>query len=210
MRKELLPEWAQMYKKKGYDIRLRNGQYILLKITSKRVNGKKYPQPVQEYLGIITKNNGLIERKRKISDYQGEALEYGLSNYINTRFKRSIQRSLYNVSGDKATSLITLGIIQFIYGSINIDYLSMSYISYAKKDELLNDYNRTNKQKITVVSNKIQALLEKIFTNKSDYDLLIASLKQNTIIVAQDIKPIPPSIPNIAKKVFAKYGVKYE
>lgn len=37
-------------------MRVVNGEYWLLKATSKRVEGKKYPIPVQEYIGIITED----------------------------------------------------------------------------------------------------------------------------------------------------------
>ena len=211
MRKELLPSWAQQYKKTGYDVRVKKGQYILFKISSKRVKGKKYPQPIQEYIGIITENDGLIEKKRKISEYQqGETLEYGLSHYIFSRYRRAIQRSLFNTTGEIATSIIILGIIQFIYGHINSDYLSMSYISNSKSNELLELYKQINIQKVKIVSNKIENLLKSVFIDKEDYDMLLILLKQNTIIQIDGKGLVFPSYPKIAIRIFKKYGVEYE
>ena len=53
MKLEDLPEFAKPYKKRGYDVRLSRGTYQLLRISSKRVEGKSYPVLVQEYIGII-------------------------------------------------------------------------------------------------------------------------------------------------------------
>ena len=40
---DLLPDFAKPYKTKSYDVRLVRGSYQLFKVTSKRVEGKKYP-----------------------------------------------------------------------------------------------------------------------------------------------------------------------
>ena len=207
MRIELLPDWAKKYKTKGYDIRLRNNNYVLYKISSVRVEGKKYPQPVQEYIGIITEKDGLLEKKRKISDYQEEILEYGLSHYIYSNYRRALQRSLFNLTGDVATNIIILGVVYFIYGYIDINYLSLSYISYEKKEDLLSIYENTNKRKIISISNKIESLLKQVFCIESDYHLLIATLRQSTVFYD---KKIAYSYPKLAIDIFEKYGVKYE
>ena len=210
MRKELLPDWAKKYKTKGYDVRYRSNNYVLYKITSTRVQGRKNPQPVQEYIGMITEKDGLLEKKRKVSDNQGVILEYGLSHYIYSNYRRVLQRSLFNITGDNATCIITLSIIYFIYGFIDINCLGLSYLSYNRKEELLSLYETIDKKRIVNTSNKIESLLKKVFYKESDYRLLIASLRQSTINYIKGYDKIIYSYPNIAIEIFNKYGVSYE
>ena len=53
MKIDLLPDFAKPYKTKGFDVRLVRGSYQLFKVTSKRVEGKKYPVLEQSYIGTI-------------------------------------------------------------------------------------------------------------------------------------------------------------
>lgn len=56
--------------------------YYLYKRTSKRVSGKKYPQPVDTYIGIITPD-GIIERKRQqLATTSIKVKEYGFSKAV--------------------------------------------------------------------------------------------------------------------------------
>ena len=50
MKLELLPDFAKPFKTKGYDVRLVKNSYQLFRVTSKRVEGKKYPVLSQEYI----------------------------------------------------------------------------------------------------------------------------------------------------------------
>lgn len=63
MRNETVyPEWVQEQRVKGTTVKKVGNTYYLYKRTSKRIPGKKYPQPVDTYIGIITPD-GVIERK---------------------------------------------------------------------------------------------------------------------------------------------------
>ena len=44
------PEWVQKYRTKGMTVKKKGDAYYLYKRTSKRVPGKKYPQPVDTYV----------------------------------------------------------------------------------------------------------------------------------------------------------------
>ena len=59
------PEWVQKQRKKGTTVKEKGGRYYLYKRTSRRVPGKKYPQPVDTYIGVITPE-GVIEANRRI------------------------------------------------------------------------------------------------------------------------------------------------
>ena len=52
MKKETVyPEWVQQQRIKGTTVKKVGNTYYLYKRTSKRVPGKKYPQPVDTYIG---------------------------------------------------------------------------------------------------------------------------------------------------------------
>lgn len=79
---KVYPEWVQKYRERGTTIKKKGDSYYLYKRTSKRVPGKKYPQPVDTYVGIITPE-GVIQTQRKrveLSDI--EVWEYGYSNVL--------------------------------------------------------------------------------------------------------------------------------
>ena len=79
---KVYPEWVQKYRERGTTIKKKGDSYYLYKRTSKRVPGKKYPQPVDTYVGIITPE-GVIQTQRKcvkLTDI--EVREYGYSNAL--------------------------------------------------------------------------------------------------------------------------------
>ena len=46
------PDWVQKYRIKGTTVKKKGDSYYLYKRTSRRVKGKKYPQPVDTYIGV--------------------------------------------------------------------------------------------------------------------------------------------------------------
>ncbi|MCL0201882.1 DUF2452 domain-containing protein [Klebsiella pneumoniae] len=48
------PDWVQEQRTRGTTVKKKGDTYYLYKRTSRRVPGKKYPQPVDTYIGIIT------------------------------------------------------------------------------------------------------------------------------------------------------------
>ncbi|MDO9580005.1 MAG: hypothetical protein Q7J06_05490 [Bacteroidales bacterium] len=73
------PDWVNAFKEKGTSIKRVGNEYYLYRSTSKRVLGKKYPQPVQEYIGIITRGGVIKTYVRKISTDRVKVYEYGMS-----------------------------------------------------------------------------------------------------------------------------------
>lgn len=55
--------------------------------------------------------------------------------------RRTLQRSLFNITGETADNLIMLGIIQYVFGIISEEILSSSYLTYAKAPYLFDFYN---------------------------------------------------------------------
>lgn len=80
--KTVYPEWVQSYRTRGKTVKKVGNAYYLYKRTSKRVPGKKYPQPVDTYIGVITPQ-GIIESGKKKRSLTGiEVKEYGFSRTL--------------------------------------------------------------------------------------------------------------------------------
>ena len=76
------PDWVQSYRVRGTTVKKKGDSYYLYKRTSKRVPGKKYPQPVDTYIGIITPDGIVESRKKKVSLADIEVWEYGYSKAV--------------------------------------------------------------------------------------------------------------------------------
>ena len=62
--KTVYPEWVRKYREKGYSIKKSGERYYLYRHSSRRVEGKKYPQAKDTYVGVITPD-GIIYAKNK-------------------------------------------------------------------------------------------------------------------------------------------------
>lgn len=76
------PDWVQAYRTRGTTVKKKGDAYYLYKRTSKRVPGKKYPQPVDTYIGIITPDGVIETRKKKLELSDIEVWEYGYSKAL--------------------------------------------------------------------------------------------------------------------------------
>lgn len=76
------PEWVQNYRTRGTTVKKRGEIYYLYKRTSKRVPGKKYPQPVDTYIGVITPEGIIESTKKKISLTGAVVKEFGFSKAV--------------------------------------------------------------------------------------------------------------------------------
>ena len=76
------PDWVQAQRTRGTTVKKTRDNYYLYKRTSRRVPGKKYPQPVDTYIGIITPEGVIKSEKKKISLAGIEVKEFGFSRAI--------------------------------------------------------------------------------------------------------------------------------
>lgn len=76
------PEWVQKYRERGTTVKKKGDAYYLYRRTSKRVPGKKYPQPVDTYIGIITPEGVVKTQKKKVTLTNIEVREYGFSKAL--------------------------------------------------------------------------------------------------------------------------------
>lgn len=83
MRTEIVyPEWVQEHRTKGTTVKKVGNNYYLYKRTSKRVPGKKYPQPVDTYIGMITPDGIIKKKKTLLATTSVEVKEYGFSKAV--------------------------------------------------------------------------------------------------------------------------------
>lgn len=84
MSERVYPDWVQKQKTTGTAVKKVGNNYYLYKHSSKRVPGKKYPVPVDTYIGKITPDG--IERSgsKKVDFSNSEVIvkEYGFSRSV--------------------------------------------------------------------------------------------------------------------------------
>ena len=73
------PDWVQAYRSKGMTVKKKGNSFYLYKRTSRRVPGKKYPQPVDTDVGIITPEGVIKTHRKKVTLSDIEVWEYGFS-----------------------------------------------------------------------------------------------------------------------------------
>lgn len=82
MTEKRYPDWVQEQRTRGTTVKKKGDTYYLYKRTSRRIPGKKYPQPVDTYIGIITPEGVIKSGKKKISLGGIEVKEYGFSRAV--------------------------------------------------------------------------------------------------------------------------------
>ena len=81
---KVYPEWVQRHKKRGTTIKKVGENYYLYKHSSKRVQGKKNPVPVDTYIGRITQDGVIKGNKKKVDANDSDIIvkEYGFSRAV--------------------------------------------------------------------------------------------------------------------------------
>lgn len=84
MSEKIYPEWVQKQRTKGTTVKKVGNNYYLYQHASKRVPGKKYPVPVDTYIGKITPNGIEKSGSKKVSakDTEVTVKEYGFSRTV--------------------------------------------------------------------------------------------------------------------------------
>ena len=76
------PEWVQKQRGVGMTVKEKDGNYYLYRRTSQRVPGKKYPQPVDTYVGVITPDGIVRSTRRKVDVTDIEVCEFGFTEAL--------------------------------------------------------------------------------------------------------------------------------
>lgn len=197
------PDWVEKYRAKGKTIRKVRDGYGLYECTSVYVKGQKYPKLKQTYLGKITKEDGFIPKVSYNKKREITYIEYGLSHFILTNFKRSLSRSLFN-GGDQ---LVVLGIIYYIFKDCNKTFIDYTYLSKDCRQQL---YERIDNgiplNRLKAVSNKIDSLLNQYITDKNDLLLLTELLM--LCVVEKDADKVNVTYPEEVVEIVERYGLK--
>lgn len=164
--KKSYPDWVERYHTKGTSIKkLKNG-YGLYRCTSVYDKDKGYPKSVQEYLGMITEDKGFIAKRKERPEY----LEYGLSSFIMHNYQRDLLRSSY----DHNLDLVRLGIIAYVFKSLDDIVFDSTYLTLTDKDRLKMFKETVNEKRIKTIINKISRLLDRDL--KEDREFIERSL----------------------------------
>lgn len=98
---KVYPDWVQKFRTKGTTVKKKGDAYYLYKRTSKRVPGKKYPQPVDTYIGVITPDGVVKSVKKKVDSSDLEIKEFGFSKVVwelcPASWKKSVGKDWENV-----------------------------------------------------------------------------------------------------------------
>jgi len=105
------PDWVNAYKEKGTSVKKVGNEYYLYRSTSKRVPGKRYPQPIQTYIGVITKEGVIRSNVRKISTDRVKVHEYGMSYALQSLLP---EKFLINSHDKKTLHFAFLHIVQHV------------------------------------------------------------------------------------------------
>ena len=86
-----IPDWVERQKRKGTVIKHIGDRYYLYSNSSRRVPGKKYPQPVQKCLGEVTPEGLVMNVKIPFENSGIRVYEYGFSAVLLTLWKRDAE-----------------------------------------------------------------------------------------------------------------------
>ncbi len=140
------PDWVKQYRVRGTAVKKVGNKYYLYKHTSKYVKGKKYPQCVDKYLGIITPDGVIYSKKKNISLENVLVYEYGFSKALLSlcpdEWKRSLGNDWYPVlmniikeySGE---SYLLKDVIPELSQGRNMNVQKDKLLQYINMDELL-------------------------------------------------------------------------
>ena len=175
----ILPPWVSKFKAPNITFRKRGNGYAMFKVTSTYIKGQSYPKLNQEYLGVVYES-GFVSKKVNVNNLT--VLEFGLSNFIYTQYKRDLYRACFNykVDGD---NIIRISIIKYIFSNVTKEYLLKSKLTYKDADILFDLYNKISKQRFETIVNKITELIKRDFKTEDNINeaktLLLLSLNDN-------------------------------
>lgn len=212
MRTEMLPEFARPFKTKGHDVRKTGNEYYLYKVEHFRVSGKKNPVTKYVYIGRIDREKGLIPAHTQNGGDVIACLEYGLSDYIYSNYRRALQRTLFNTSGEMASDTIKIGIIRFIFGKVTLATLRASRLTHNDAERLSAMYasNARLEGRAKTLSEKIDAMLGSVFVTEEDKETVILGLRNMTAVLTEKGERIDGRCPSDVKEIFRKRGIMHE
>ena len=182
-----MPSWATKYKGKNKSLKyLGNDRYGLYEVTSKYDSIKGYSKSIQTFIGVISKDEGLVLKKKRVND-KADYLEYGLSHFLYLNFKRNIQRSIGKGDSKYIDYLIKLIIVKYVFGQAYDEFIDMTYLCLDRADEIKEYKNKISDKRINNGANRINTYLSRCINDDKDLNLLINYLRLINIRDTKDI-----------------------
>ena len=163
-----------------------NDRYGLYEVTSKYDSIKGYSKSIQTFIGVISKDEGLVLKKKRVND-KADYLEYGLSHFLYLNFKRNIQRSIGKGDSKYIDYLIKLIIVKYVFGQVYDEFIDMTYLCLDRADEIKEYKNKISDKRINNGANRINTYLSRCINNDKDLNLLINYLRLINIRDTKDI-----------------------
>lgn len=201
-----MPSWATKYKGKNKSLKyLGNDRYGLYEVTSKYDSIKGYSKSIQTFIGVISKDEGLVLKKKRVND-KADYLEYGLSHFLYLNFKRNIQRSIGKGDSKYIDYLIKLIIVKYVFGQVYDEFIDMTYLCLDRADEIKEYKNKISDKRINNGANRINTYLSRCINDDKDLNLLINYLR---LINIRDTKDINIYVNDDLKGLLDKYDFKF-
>ena len=174
------------------------GRYQLFRHTSRKVPGKKYPQTVRTYLGTIDQEKGFIPAGGK-KGFSGTMIEFGLSDFIITRFGRRLAKSTFNGRNSDVYPAVVL----YLYGHLEERFARLTWAGQRIDDlpAVLNSSQKT----IKALSRRIGEYMEELIPDRSDRDYLEARLRELRVSASDPAPRV--NYPADIEEILEKYGV---
>ena len=201
-KKNTYPDWAEKFRGKGRTIRKTKYGYGLYECTSVYVKGGP-PKSRQNYLGMITEKDGFIPKKT--GDSSPVFIEYGFSRFLYLNFKREVSRHLFQPTAE----LISLGIIQYIFGGVEPVFIRSSYLTYSKEADFSNLAGKVERKKIC----RVAELFDDAFRNKvpdENERQIIKNLLYLCVVEAGPASARKPGIPDEVLVILKSHNLKYD
>ena len=212
MKTEMLPEFARPFKTKGHDVRKIANEYYLYRVEHFRVSDKKYPVTKYVYIGRIDREKGLIPSHAQNDGEVIACLEYGLSDYIYSNYRRALQRTLFNTSGEMASDTIRIGIVRFVFGKVTLATLRASRLTHDDAERLFAAYssNARLEGRARTLSEKIDSMLGSVFVTEEDKETVVLGLRNMTAVLTEKGERIDGRCPSDVREIFDKRGIRHE
>ena len=146
----------------------------------------------------------ILERSLLMVLFLSVYVEFGLSHFIISSFKRDLIRSSFRATDDT----VYLGVVQYIFGSCQDIFLSSCFLTYKNKESLCKYRDSISATRIKTISNKIARLMESYF-DAQEIAVLSQILKLAVVDVTSD-HIYYPTIPEEVVDIIERNGLHYE
>ncbi len=195
------PTWVEEWREPGHTIRKKGDGYALYHCTTIRRPGEP-PKYQQTYLGRITENEGFIPKAGTADPVP--YLEYGLSHLIWENLREDI---LGHLPRSRNAGLLKIGIICFIFGSVDEVFLRSSYLTYGEIEKLAPLAAKLSSEQIRRIVMFTEQELHKRIPSEKEYNMVVKLLMLCVARPGHRMKQ-SPTIPPCVREVLERQKLK--